>query len=422
MTDPFDALRAPILPTDPDPLFADRLRARIERALSLPKGVRMTTIDEIDELATQITTPTTATITPYLAVADARQALRFYTEAFGATPVGEPIVMGDGRIGHAEISLAGGRVFVSDDHPEIGVVAPEPGTGASVSLHVDVVDVDAVTATAVAAGASLEREPGDNPYGRIAVVRDPFGHRWMLNTPPPGTTRVRPGDVVYASLLVPDVERAAAFFGTVLGWSIVAGSTPQSRQIQAATPRHGLCGGQAQPTLLLYHAVADLPAAVARVRAIGGSATDPEQRPYGLLADCTDDQGIAFSLVELPAHQRAPRAPVNGNAHGDISYLSISTPDSASFRAFFGELFGWSFSAGHVSDGWQISDVTPMIGMRGGERRALITPMYRVDDITAAVNQVRQGGGTATEPAREPYGLMAECVDDQGTQFYLGQH
>lgn len=206
----------------------------------------MTTIDEVEELTTQITTSTTTTtITPYLAVSDAHQALPFYTEAFGATPVGEPIVMGDGRIGHAEIALAGARVFLSDAAPEIGVTAPEPGTGASVSLHVEVGDVD--TATAVAAGAHLEREPGDNPYGRLAVVRDPFGHRWMLNTPPPRRTRVRLGDVVYASLLVPDVARAEAFYGIVLGWSFAAGPAPLGRQVQATTPSHGLWEGKPRP-------------------------------------------------------------------------------------------------------------------------------------------------------------------------------
>ena len=37
MTDPFDALREPVVPTDPDPDFAASLRARIERALALPE-------------------------------------------------------------------------------------------------------------------------------------------------------------------------------------------------------------------------------------------------------------------------------------------------------------------------------------------------------------------------------------------------
>lgn len=122
-------------------------------------------------------------VTPYLAVVDARRALTWYAEAFGARPRGEPIVMPDGRIGHAEIEVSGGRVMLADEHPEIGVVAPRPGQGATVTLHAEVRDVDAVVDRAVAAGATLERPPRDEPYGRVAVVRDPFGHRWLLNGP-----------------------------------------------------------------------------------------------------------------------------------------------------------------------------------------------------------------------------------------------
>ncbi len=44
MPDPFDALRAPVTPADPDPAFAARLRARLERALDLPEGVAVTDI------------------------------------------------------------------------------------------------------------------------------------------------------------------------------------------------------------------------------------------------------------------------------------------------------------------------------------------------------------------------------------------
>ena len=46
---------------------------------------------------------------------------------------------------------------------------------------------------------------------------------------------------------------------------------------------------------------------------------------------------------------------------------------------------------------------------------------YRVDDIAAAVERVRAAGGHADEPERKPYGLHAECVDDQGATFRLWQ-
>jgi predicted enzyme related to lactoylglutathione lyase len=46
---------------------------------------------------------------------------------------------------------------------------------------------------------------------------------------------------------------------------------------------------------------------------------------------------------------------------------------------------------------------------------------YRVDDIAAAVERVRAAGGHADGPERMPYGLIAECVDDQGATFRLWQ-
>ena len=121
MTDPFEALREPVVPTDPDPDFAASLRARIERALALPRGVAVTTAQE------QTRTATGAAI-PYLAVAvgSGRRALDWYVQVLDARRVGEPIVGEDGRIGHAELALAGGTLYLAEEFPEIGVVAPSP--------------------------------------------------------------------------------------------------------------------------------------------------------------------------------------------------------------------------------------------------------------------------------------------------------
>jgi uncharacterized glyoxalase superfamily protein PhnB len=39
-------------------------------------------------------------------------------------------------------------------------------------------------ARVVAAGVTLDRGPEDSPpAGRVAVFRDPFGHRWFLDQP-----------------------------------------------------------------------------------------------------------------------------------------------------------------------------------------------------------------------------------------------
>ena len=51
---------------------------------------------------------------------------------------------------------------------------------------------------------------------------------------------------------------------------------------------------------------------------------------------------------------------------------------------------------------------------------AAVVPMWKVDDVAAAVERVRAAGGTATDPERQPYGTTAEGTDDQGVRFYLG--
>ena len=123
-------------------------------------------------------------LTPYLAVTDARAAIDWYAQVLGAVVTYEPIVMPDGRIGHVELDADGAHWMMADAHPEIRSPAPTPGEGSPVTLHLTVADVDAITERARAAGADVDREPGDNPgVGRIAVFRDPFGHRWMLNQP-----------------------------------------------------------------------------------------------------------------------------------------------------------------------------------------------------------------------------------------------
>ena len=123
-------------------------------------------------------------LTPYICVSDARRAIEWYVDVLGAEVVYDPIVMDDGRVGHVELAVGGGRWMMSDEFDSAGVAAPDPSRFAAVTLHLEVDDVDAVCARVVADGTTLSRGPEDNPpIGRVAVFRDPFGHRWFLNQP-----------------------------------------------------------------------------------------------------------------------------------------------------------------------------------------------------------------------------------------------
>lgn len=189
MTDPFrDLYEQVIQPVDPDPIFAQQLRSTLERALSLPKGVVPVTANDPHPVtpSDRQESQRSAAI-PYLAVADARSAIEWYIDIFGARLAEDPIVMPDGRVGHCDLELSGGHLYLSDAHPEIGVTAPRPGES-TVSLMLPVDDADAVRMRAMAAGATGDRPPSDGHGQRNAWIIDPFGHRWGLSSPLPEAT------------------------------------------------------------------------------------------------------------------------------------------------------------------------------------------------------------------------------------------
>jgi predicted enzyme related to lactoylglutathione lyase len=410
MTDPFDALREPVVPTDPDPDFAASLRARIERALALPRGVTVTVTAEQQQTAA-------GAAIPYLAVAvgSGRRALDWYVEVLAARLVGEPIMMPDGRVGHAELALAGGSIYLAEEFPEIGVVAPSPA-GTPVSLSLGVPDVAETMRLAISRGGTMPRPMYDDYGSRNVTIVDPFGHRWLLHTPLSELPETqRPGDIGYLWMTAPDPDRAAEFYAAVLGWDYAPGHAPGGRNIVGQALPMGI--GSGEPGVHLSYAVDDVTAAVARVRAAGGTATEPEDRAYGRAADGVDDQGVAFALHQAGS---GPRSPENGARQGDLSYLTLEVVDSARFRTFYGQVLGWTFTGGTVEDGWSAQGVSPMTGMHGGYTANTALPMWKVDDVAAAVERVRAAGGTATDPQRQPYGTTSECTDDQGIRFYLG--
>jgi predicted enzyme related to lactoylglutathione lyase len=114
-------------------------------------------------------------------VDDLDDGLAFYTQALGLVP-GQ-------RHGDEWIELGGAPC-------PIDLVAKPPGTApfptgtrslrayerhwTPVHLDFTVEDLDAALHGAVAAGAKVERGIEEHPWGRIAVLADPFGHGFCL--------------------------------------------------------------------------------------------------------------------------------------------------------------------------------------------------------------------------------------------------
>jgi len=297
MTDPFETLREPGTPIDPDPGFAGRLRTRLTREVLAPPGGTMSQQTTAVQVEREPAWP--PTLTPYLVVADARRAMDWYAEVFGAQPRGELYVNADGTIGHAEVGIGNAVLMLSeasDLWPDVPVRAPDSPATFSHSLHLEVADIDTSTERARRGGAAVEREPADQPYGRSSVIVDPFGHRWILLRPPGQATRLRQGDVANVTMMTRDADRAKEFYEAVLQVPFAAGHPGAWRTEEITPPLGILSRAGAEPEVQLSYRVDDIAAAAGRVQAAGGHAGEPRRMPYGLLAECTDDQGATFRL------------------------------------------------------------------------------------------------------------------------------
>jgi predicted enzyme related to lactoylglutathione lyase len=128
------------------------------------------------------------------------------------------------------------------------------------------------------------------------VIVDPFGHRWMLLRPPAGTAGPRQGDVANVTMTARDPDRAKEFYEAVLQVPFASGHPGAWRTDQTRPPLSILPSRGAEPEVQLSYRVDDMAAAVERVRAAGGRADEPRRMPYGLIAECIDDQGATFRL------------------------------------------------------------------------------------------------------------------------------
>lgn len=122
------------------------------------------------------------TISPYLSVDGAADAIEFYKRAFGAEERGR-MQSPDGKIAHAELRIGDSVLMLSDPFPQFVTKAPTELGGTTGSIFLYVEDVDAVVQQAVDAGATLEVEVVDQFWGdRFGAVSDPFGHVWSIAT------------------------------------------------------------------------------------------------------------------------------------------------------------------------------------------------------------------------------------------------
>jgi uncharacterized glyoxalase superfamily protein PhnB len=128
-------------------------------------------------------------VIPFIAYEDAAAAMDWLVAAFGFTE--RDRITENGVVGHGELELAGGTVFLAQPTPDYESPRRHAERCEAArrwqevpwvidGVYVEVDDVDAHYERSKAAGAKVLSEPEETPHGRQYRVEDLEGHRWMF--------------------------------------------------------------------------------------------------------------------------------------------------------------------------------------------------------------------------------------------------
>jgi uncharacterized protein len=238
--------------------------------------------------------------------ADPETALHFYEGVFGweaqvPPPDQEPC--------YVMFTLGGADVA------GLGSPPPPKGREPAWTTYVWVDEVDEAVSQAKGAGGSVVTEPFDSlEGGRMAVLADPAGATVAAWQPGAhrGAERVNEPSAYAMSLLrTPDPEAAAAFYGSIFGWTTeafgpatmfrLAGyvggepSQPVSREVVAA-----MMPSDGEPRWAVDFWIADADAAARVATERGGRVLDgPSDAPPFRRAVLADPAGADFSVSQL---------------------------------------------------------------------------------------------------------------------------
>lgn len=180
-------------------------------------------------------------------------------------------------------------------------------------VYLTVDDIDATAAKVEGAGGKVEAAPFDvMDVGRMAAIQDPTGARVNLWQPGTsiGTERANePGTPIWNELVTPDLPKALAFYGDVVG--IGSQASEMMGDYTTITNVNGDVVGGAMPPQMegipphwnVYFNVADADATGQRISELGGSVVAPnfDAPGVGRMGFYADPQGGMFALMQAPS-------------------------------------------------------------------------------------------------------------------------
>jgi predicted enzyme related to lactoylglutathione lyase len=239
-----------------------------------------------------------------LASPDPDASARFYRGLFGWTAT-EP----------GPVEETGGYRMLQRDGRDVAGLGPVQSEGqpAMWTTYVSTDDADAVAERVREAGGQVIMEPFDVfDAGRMAVFGDALGaviSVWQPRATIGAQVVNEPGSLAWNELAARDIDAAKRFYEAVFGWQAetnaygdtsytewkldgrsVGGMIEMNEQWPAEIPAHWM----------VYFAVEDIDAAVARAQELGGKvAVEPTDTPVGRFAVLNDPHGAVFSVIRL---------------------------------------------------------------------------------------------------------------------------
>jgi uncharacterized protein len=225
---------------------------------------------------------------------------------------------------------------------------------------------------------------------------------------------VHPSWLYYFTIPARDLDHSRRFFTSLFpSWEVSDNEHGTGFHVENVQPPMGVSTNESEHPKLWF-VTTDIGATIAKVRSLGGTATEPVNYESGAASDCTDDQGVHFSL-SVPTYESHPVASTQA---GELFYFNLPAADTERAKRFYGELFGWEFGD---YTGNTIVNSAPEGGLGGFQPGEHPEVWFRVDDLDGAMRSVEQLGGTAMFVGEGEEGRHAWCTDGQGVGFGISE-
>jgi uncharacterized protein len=254
----------------------------------------------------------------------------------------------------------------------------------------------------------------------------------------PVATSTLLGRPLWYELMTTDMKAAETFYRTVVGWT----SAPFEGSPQPYTmfnrgedaPVAGVLtmpqDVSAPPFWAMYVGVPKLEETRDQIVRLGGADISPviDIPKIGRMQMMKDPQGAAFYIYEPASAEQPPEAAAEV---GEASWHELMTTDAPAAMKFYSEIFGWqpseTLDMGPIGKYHMFNRPHGMIGgmMNKPPEMANVPPnwqiYFRVPDINAAVERIKQNGGRILNgPMEVPGGdMVVNAMDPQGGAFSL---